>query len=187
MKNQWKIYTKTGDSGETSLIGGKRVPKFHLRIEAYGTLDELNAFIGLIRDQDIDTKLKSVLLKIQTVVFTAESMLALDPESKTVRKLPEIKNADILLLESEIDRMNDELPPLTKFLLPGGHTVVSYCHIARTVCRRAERLVIKLSRREEVDETVLRFLNRLSDYFFVLSRKLAKDFGVEETYWTTEL
>ena len=114
-------------------------------------------------------------------------MLALDPESKTVRKLPEIKNADILLLESEIDRMNDELPPLTKFLLPGGHTVVSYCHIARTVCRRAERLVIKLSRREEVDETVLRFLNRLSDYFFVLSRKLAKDFGVEETYWTTEL
>jgi cob(I)alamin adenosyltransferase len=186
MKNQWKIYTKTGDKGETSLIGGKRVPKFHLRIEAYGTLDELNAFIGLVRDQDIDTKIKDVLLKIQNVIFTAESQLALDPEAKTVKKLPEIKAADILLLETEIDTMNDELPVLTKFLLPGGHPVVSYCHIARTVCRRAERIVIKLSREEKVDDTILRFLNRLSDYLFILSRKLTKDLGIDELHWITK-
>jgi cob(I)alamin adenosyltransferase len=187
MSNEWKIYTKTGDNGETSLIGGTRVPKFHERIEAYGTLDELNSFVGLVRDQDIDTHTKTMLLEIQDRLFTAESILALDPSHEPLRKLPEIYEDDILKLEHEIDRMNENLPPITNFVLPGGHPVVSYCHIARTVCRRAERLVIKLSRHSKVNELVIKYLNRLSDYLFVLSRNLAKDFGVIETPWKARL
>lgn len=183
MNTEWKIYTKTGDKGETSLIGGTRVPKYHGRIEAYGTLDELNSFIGLIRDQDIDKATRELLIEIQDRIFTAESILALDPGNKPLKKLPEIKEEDIVLLENEIDRMNEDLPPITNFILPGGHSTVSYCHIARTVCRRAERLTIKLAQESEVSELVIKYLNRLSDYLFVLSRKLTKDLGAIETPW----
>ncbi len=183
MSSDWKIYTKTGDKGETSLIGGMRVPKYHERIEAYGTLDELNSFLGLIRDQDIDRHTREIIIGIQGMVFTAESVLALDPNHKPLKKLPEIKEEDILLLENEIDKMNEELPALTSFVLPGGHTTVSFCHIARTVCRRAERLTIKLSRDHEISNLVIKYLNRLSDYLFVLSRKLTKDLNIIETAW----
>ena len=183
MGNEWKIYTKTGDKGETSLIGGTRVPKFHERIEAYGTLDELNSFIGLVRDQKIDDHTKNILIEIQDRIFTAESILALDPAHEPLRKLPEIYEDDITKLENEIDLMNENLPPLTNFVLPGGHPVVSLSHVARTVCRRAERLVIKLSQHSKVNDLVIKYLNRLSDYLFVLSRKMAKDFGAVETPW----
>lgn len=183
MSSEWKIYTKTGDKGETSLIGGTRVPKYHDRIEAYGTLDELNSFLGLIRDQEIDSQLKDLLIEIQDRVFTAESILALDPSHTPLRKLPEIEESDILLLEDEIDKMNEVLPSLTNFILPGGHPTVSYCHVARTVCRRAERLTIKLAQNYEVSNLVIKYLNRLSDYLFVLARKLTKDLGATETPW----
>ena len=178
----WKVYTKTGDKGKTSLIGGTRVPKYDDRIEAYGTIDELNSFIGLLRDQEIDGHSKSILLEIQKRLFDMESSVAYDRE-KQVKNLPELKEKDINLLENEIDKMDELLPPLTSFILPGGHTVVSYCHICRTVCRRAERLLLKVAEKYPVNETDLKYLNRLSDYFFVLGRKLAKDFNVEETKW----
>ncbi len=187
MNSEWKIYTKTGDKGDTSLIGGTRVPKYHKRIEAYGTLDELNSFLGLIRNQDIDEVTKALLVEIQDRVFTAESILALDPDHKPSRKLPEIKEEDILLLENEIDKMCMILPPSTNFVLPGGHTTVSYCHIARTVCRRAERLTVKLAQSCKVSDLVIVFLNRLSDYLFVLSRKLTKDLNVTETPWNARV
>ncbi|OQX75443.1 MAG: ATP:cob(I)alamin adenosyltransferase [Bacteroidetes bacterium 4484_249] len=182
MINNLKIYTKQGDKGETSLIGGTRVPKYDERIEAYGTVDELNSFTGLIRDQKIDTHYKEVLHTIQNILFIIESQLAADsPESKS--KLPPVAAGDILILENEIDKMNEELPELKSFILPGGHTTVSYCHIARTICRRAERLTIKLTEKYNVDEIVVMYLNRLSDYFFVLARKLAKDLNVGEMLW----
>jgi cob(I)alamin adenosyltransferase len=183
MNSDWKIYTKTGDKGETSLIGGTRVPKYDERIEAYGTLDELNSFLGLIRDQDIDKQTRELIIEVQDRVFTAEAILALDPDHKPLMKLPEIREEDILLLENEIDKMNEVLSPLTNFVLPGGHTTVSYCHIARTVCRRAERLTIKLAQSYRVDDLVIKYLNRLSDYLFVLSRKLTKDLNATETHW----
>jgi cob(I)alamin adenosyltransferase len=183
MSTEFKIYTKTGDKGETSLIGGTRVPKYHERIEAYGTLDELNSFIGLIRDQDIDQDTKSILIEIQDRLFTAESLLAVDPEHPPLRKLPELNEDDIVFLEKEMDKMNEELPPISNFVLPGGHPAVSYCHIARTVCRRAERITIKLRENYQVHDLVIKYLNRLSDYLFVLSRKLTKDFNVDEIPW----
>jgi len=133
----FKIYTKQGDKGETSLIGGKRVPKYHQRIEAYGTVDELNSFVGLIRDQQIDHHTKSILIEIQDRLFTVESLLATDHETFINRKLPQVSEDDILLLEQEIDKMNEGLPVLTSFILPGGHATVSLCHVARTVCRPA--------------------------------------------------
>jgi cob(I)alamin adenosyltransferase len=183
MNSEFKIYTKTGDKGETSLIGGTRVPKYHERIEAYGTLDELNSFIGLIRDQDIDDLSKKTLIEIQDRVFTAESLLAVDAENPPPRKLPEIIESDIEFLENEIDRMNETLPPISNFVLPGGHPVVSYCHIARTICRRAERKTLKLSQTYQVHALVIKYLNRLSDYLFVLSRKMTIDFDAIETPW----
>ncbi len=182
MAQEWKIYTKTGDKGYTALIGGDRVPKYHEKIEAYGTVDELNSFIGLIRDQDMDLRQKKVLLTVQERLFTLESLLA-KGEGSPVKNLPELKKEDVELLEKEIDLMNSSLPELTAFILPGGATVVSYCHIARTVCRRAERLVIKLSENHKVDNLIIQYLNRLSDYLFVLARKLAKDLGITETIW----
>ena len=178
----FKIYTKTGDKGETSLIGGTRVPKHHVRIEAYGTVDELNSYIGLIRDQSIDNKSISTLLEIQDRLFTIGSSLASDPE-KSKMKIPDLKEEDIVLLEKEIDKMNETLPEMRSFVLPGGHTTVSYCHVARCVCRRAERAVLVLKETSYVDELVVKYLNRLSDYLFVLSRKLAHDLKAEETPW----
>lgn len=183
MNEEFKIYTKTGDKGETSLIGGTRVPKYHMRIEAYGTLDELNSFIGLIRDQEIDEQTRKVLIEIQDRIFTAESQLAVDHERPPLRRLPMLYDSDVEFLENQIDAMNQNLPPLNHFILPGGHPVVSYCHIARTVCRRAERITIRLKENFPVDDIIIKYLNRLSDYLFVLSRKLAKDFNAQEVPW----
>ena len=187
MGSSVKIYTKTGDKGHTSLIGGTRVPKFHPRIEAYGTIDELNSYIGLIRDQEISAHFKEILLEVQERLFTAESLIALDPETSQPVKLPQLYESDIEYLEKEIDAMNEVLPELRNFILPGGHPVVSYCHIARTICRRAERHTIRLSQSQPVPDLVIPYLNRLSDYLFVLSRRLGKDFNALETPWKARL
>lgn len=185
MSTEFKIYTKKGDKGQTSLLGGTRVPKYHERIEAYGTVDELNSFIGLIRDQEIPVQFKEILLVIQNNLFTAESHLAADHIDKTLN-LPKIAESDITLLEKEIDAMNTVLPELRNFILPGGHPVVSYCHVARTICRRAERLTIKMAEKYEVDRLIIAYLNRLSDYLFVLARRLGKAFNAGEIVWKPE-
>lgn len=177
-----KIYTKTGDKGQTSLIGGTRVPKHHIRIESYGTVDELNSYIGLIRDQQIDEHSKSILIEIQDRLFTIGSSLASDPD-KSKMKIPDLKETDIELLEKEMDEMDKTLPEMKSFVLPGGHTIVSYCHLARSVCRRAERLTIHLSEDSFVSDLVIKYLNRLSDYLFVLSRKLSQDLNAKEIPW----
>lgn len=179
---EYKIYTKGGDKGETSLLGGTRVPKYHERIEAYGTVDELVSYIGLIRDQNIDIYYKDLLIDIQQVLFTAEAHLASDSE-ESAANLPVLSVADIEFLEKEIDSMNESLPELKSFILPGGHHISSHCHIARTICRRSERLVIKLSEKYEVNELIIKYLNRLSDYLFVLARKLLFELNGEETTW----
>jgi cob(I)alamin adenosyltransferase len=181
-----KIYTKTGDSGLTSLIGGTRVPKSSLRIECYGTVDELNSYVGLLRDQDINAPRRPLLKEIQDRLFTIGSSLAADPE-KSKMKLPDLHDADVLLLEDEMDRMNAELPELRAFILPGGHPTVSHAHVARCVCRRAERLVIHLREESFVADLVVMYLNRLSDYLFVLSRYMAHELGVEEVTWKARL
>ena len=177
-----KIYTRGGDTGETSLLGGKRVPKHHAKIEAYGTADELNAFIGLLRDQDISSYYKRILLDIQERVFVAESLLASDEGSEGFQ-LPQLNEQDITNLEQEIDSMNHYLPILSNFILPGGHPAISYAHVCRVVCRRAERIIIKLQEDSPVDDIIIRYFNRLSDYFFVLARKIAFDQGEADILW----
>lgn len=181
-----KIYTKTGDKGETSLIGGTRLPKNHIRIECYGTVDELNSWIGLIRDQNISQKHISVLLEIQDRLFTLGSLLAADPE-KSKMKLPQIAESDVEFLEKQIDEMDLELEPMKSFVLPGGNTIVSYCHIARCVCRRAERLTVELNYSEKTDTLIVIYLNRLSDYLFTLSRKLTSETGAKEIPWKPKM
>lgn len=187
-----KIYTKTGDKGTTSLFGGTRVSKNNLRIESYGTVDELNAYIGFIKDQNIAKAIKKTLLKIQNELFTLGAMLATPPEKETLKNgterlnIPKITFVTIQFLENEIDFMNLELPKMTHFILPGGHQTVSFCHIARCVCRRAERLTVALHEQEEVNSDILMYLNRLSDYLFVLARKLSKDLETEEVKWIPE-
>ncbi len=183
-----KIYTKTGDQGTTSLLGGVRVPKHHIRIDTYGNVDELNSWIGLLRDQEIDTSLKEELQKIQEKLFCMGSMLAMAPEAKAKKagasmQIPEITRKDAEALEKSIDTMNESLPEMTHFILPGGHPVVSYCHIARTVCRRAERQASLLAANSEVPQAVLIYLNRLSDYLFVLARRLSKTLEIDEIKW----
>ncbi len=185
MSKDWKIYTKTGDAGETSLIGGTRVPKHHERIEAYGTIDELNSFVGLLRDQQIDAAYRNFLIKVQEHLFVIESLFAADKES-VLETLPGISCDHVQMLEKAIDEMNEELPPLTNFILPGGHPAVSYSHVARTICRRAERVCLRISRQNEVDKLNLKYLNRLSDYFFVLARKLAQELNAVEIPWKPE-
>lgn len=177
-----KIYTKKGDQGKTSLIGGSRVPKHHLRIESYGTIDELNSYIGLIRDQEISAKDIEVLLEIQDRLFTIGALLASEP-GKGKMQLPELCKEDISFLESQIDRMDESLEEMRSFVLPGGHPIVSYAHIARCVCRRAERIAVQLSEESQVDDKILTYLNRLSDYIFTLSRKLTKDLNATEIAW----
>lgn len=177
-----KVYTKTGDKGETSLLGGTRVKKSHIRIEAYGTVDELNSYIGVLRDHKVSTHDESVLIEIQDRLFTLGSHLASDPK-KTQRKVPDIGDNDIEFLEKEMDIMNETLPEMRSFVLPGGHKLVSFTHVARCVCRRAERLVIELNDIEEVEGVIVRYLNRLSDYLFVLSRKFTQEKGAKETPW----
>jgi cob(I)alamin adenosyltransferase len=184
-----KVYTKTGDTGTTALFGGTRVPKHHIRIESYGTVDELNSHIGLIRDQKINSHYKDVLIEVQDRLFTVGAILATPPEKETLKNGEKrlqnlgILEADIDYLEKEIDEMEDNLPPMTHFVLPGGHTTVSYCHIARCVCRRAERLAVHLNDIEPTDELVIKYLNRLSDYLFVLARKLTFDLKADEVQW----
>ncbi len=177
-----KIYTKTGDKGQTSLIGGTRVPKHHLRIEAYGTVDELNSWIGVLSDHASLERDKELLKEIQDRLFTIGSSLASDPE-KSKMKIPDLHDTDIELLEKQMDLMNEHLPEMRSFVLPGGHPSASFAHVARCVCRRAERLTIQLEETEWVDEKVKMYLNRLSDFLFVLSRKWVYDNGKEDLPW----
>jgi len=179
-----KIYTKTGDEGQTSLFGGKRVSKADIRIDSYGTIDELNAYMGLVRDQEINKKRLDFLVDIQDKLFTIGSMLAAEPGNTKIR-VPVLSDADTEILEKEIDVMEVSLQPLRFFVLPGGHTSISFCHVARTVCRRAERLAIVLNEQEKIEPVIIRYLNRLSDYLFVLSRSMANELGVEERPWNS--
>jgi len=184
-----KIYTKTGDNGTTALFGGTRVKKYNLRIESYGTVDELNSYIGLIKDQEISDNIKKTLLKIQNELFTLGAMLATPPEKEILKNgkerldIPKINEKSILFLEKDIDFMEQDLSQMTHFILPGGHQSVSFCHIARCVCRRAERLSVELNEEENINNDILKYLNRLSDYLFVLARKLSKDLSIEEIKW----
>lgn len=177
-----KVYTKKGDLGETGLIGGTRVTKSNLRIDAYGTVDELNSYMGLLRDLATNEAFKSEIIFIQDRLFTLGSWLASDPE-KSQMKLPEIADADTEKLEKSIDKMEESLEPMRHFILPGGHQTVSHCHIARCVCRRAERLVVELNLISPQNPTILAYLNRLSDYLFVYGRWLTKELNAEEIPW----
>jgi len=181
-----KIYTKTGDKGKTALYGGRRVSKADLRIDAYGTIDELNSYIGLLRDVTEIDKDKKFLFGIQNQLFTLGSILASDPQKSKSKMIPDISNEDIEVLEKEIDLIDKTLEPLKYFILPGGHQIISHCHIARCVCRRSERICVALSQIEEVDELIIMYLNRLSDYLFVFSRKLAKFLNTEELKWNAK-
>lgn len=180
----FKIYTKTGDQGSTALFGGARVPKNHIRIESYGTVDELNSYIGLVRDSITNAPLRDALKEIQDRLFTLGAILATDP-SKDPSKLntPDLHERDVQFLEAEIDRMEEHLEPLKTFILPGGHPIVSYCHIARCVCRRAERMTVALNENEPVLSIVMQYLNRLSDYLFILGRYVGLLLEVKEVPW----
>ncbi len=179
-----KIYTKTGDTGKTSLIGGTKVPKSHLRIESYGTVDELNSCIGLSGDHITDAATKFLLKEIQDRLFTIGSSLACDPDKEPLMKIPDLKPEDVLLLENEIDRMNEVLPVMKSFILPGGHVALSTLHVTRCVCRRAERICVHMQEEKLfVDPLVIQYLNRLSDYLFVLSRYIGHLMRVEEIAW----
>jgi len=178
---KFKIYTKTGDAGQTSLVGGTRIDKDHKRIETYGTVDELNAFVAVLGDQLSDQEIRNNLLRIQNKLFVLGSLIAND-ESKNI-KLPELQENEIVFLEEEIDKMDELLPALKSFVLPGGHPQVSACHVCRVVCRRAERQLIGLAKEASVNNLYIKYLNRLSDYFFVLARRLSQINGVEETPW----
>ena len=179
-----KIYTKTGDKGTTSLIGGTKVPKSHLRIEAYGTVDELNSYIGLCKDLLTDEQGKKILLEVQDRLFTIGSSLACDPIKEPKMRIPDLKEADVELLEKEMDLLNETIPPMKNFILPGGHPALSHLHIARCVCRRAERCCVRLELESlEVEAIIIKYLNRLSDYLFVLSRYAGHQMKVEEIPW----
>ncbi len=184
----FKIYTKTGDLGKTSLIGGTKVPKSHLRIESYGTVDELNSYIGLVNDLLTESHSKDILKEIQDRLFTIGSSLACDPDKEPLMKIPDLTEADISMLEKEIDKMNEVLPEMRSFILPGGHVAVSTTHIARCICRRAERLCVQLQQEGMfVDPLVIKYLNRLSDHLFVLSRYIGHLMQVAEIPWKPRL
>lgn len=176
-----KIYTKTGDTGQTSLVGGTRVSKSNIRLESYGTVDELNSYIGMIADLTEEPELTGILRNIQYRLFSVGADLANEQDSK--KKVPVINETDIEQLELLIDKYNETLEPIRFFILPGGHQVVSFCHIARTVCRRAERCAVQLHEQEDVNTINIKYLNRLSDYLFVLARKILKDKNIEEIPW----
>jgi len=180
----FKIYTKTGDTGKTSLIGGTKVHKNHIRIESYGTVDELNSYIGLVSDYLTNVHSKQMLKEIQDRLFTIGSSLACDPDKEPLMKIPDLKEADVVLLENEMDAMNEMLPTMKFFVLPGGHQAISTAHIARCVCRRAERLCVNMQQHDLfVEPLVIKYLNRLSDYLFVLSRYIAHLLEVPEIPW----
>ena len=177
-----KIYTKTGDKGNTSLLGGTRVSKYHVRIEAYGTVDELNASMGMLGEEQVLQSFLPLIREIQNKLFTLGSILANDPE-KSHFEIPGIEEADIKSLEDSIDQLNDQLDPLKNFVLPGGHPANAWAHICRTVCRRAERRVVELAEQTELDPKVVRYLNRLSDWLFMVARFASKQSGAEEIIW----
>lgn len=181
-----KIYTKTGDQGTTALFGGKRVSKADLRIDTYGTVDELNSWMGVVRDQPINEKRKDFLISIQNQLFVIGSILATEPGNTKI-KIPSLSEEDVAGLEKAIDIMDTELPPMRSFILPGGNQSVSFCHIARTVCRRAERLTVALHAQNSIEILVIQYLNRLSDYLFVLARKMAAELGVSDTPWIAKM
>ena len=184
--SKYKLYTKTGDDGTTGLFSGKRVSKHHVRIKAYGTVDELNAWIGLIRNDEIAAETNSFLIKIQNELMVIASQLADDTSEKTPKlsgKIVPIAFENVTEIESEIDKINNELPELKNFIIPGGHVLISYTHLARCTCRRAERFITELNGEEEVSNVIIAYINRLSDYLFILARKLSKDFDVEEIKW----
>lgn len=179
-----KIYTKTGDLGKTSLIGGTKVPKSHIRIETYGTVDELNSYIGLVSDHVADVHTKAILKEIQDRLFTVGSSLACDPEKEPKMKIPDLKESDVTLLEKEMDKMHETVPAMKFFILPGGHVSVSTMHVARCVCRRCERLCVHMQQEHMfVDPLVIKYINRLSDYLFVLARYTGYNLGIEEIPW----
>lgn len=180
----FKIYTKTGDLGKTSLIGGTKVPKSNIRIEAYGTIDELNSFVGLTADYLTHEPSKIILKEIQDRLFTIGSSLACDPDKESKLKIPDLNETDIELLEKEIDKMNEDLTDMKSFILPGGHVAISTAHVTRCVCRRAERLCVNMQEHDLfVDPLVIKYLNRLSDYLFVLARFIGHLLGVEDIPW----
>jgi len=184
--SKYKLYTKTGDDGTTGLFSGKRVSKHHVRIKAYGTVDELNAWVGLIRNDKIADETNSFLIKIQYELMIIASQLADDTSTKTPKlsgKIVPIAFENVTEIESEIDKINNELPELKNFIIPGGHVLISYTHLARCTCRRAERFITELKGEEEVSSVIIAYINRLSDYLFILARKLSKDFDVEEIKW----
>jgi len=181
-----KVYTKTGDKGETGILGGTRLPKSHIRIEAYGTVDELNSWIGLLRDSLTEESTVADLIEVQDRLFTLGSYLASDPEKSKV-KIPLLAESDITFLEQKMDAMDEQLPPMRSFVLPGGHPVVSHAHIARTICRRAERRVMELAANSSVSALSIQYLNRLSDYLFVLSRALTQSLGATEIPWNPRM
>jgi cob(I)alamin adenosyltransferase len=183
MNMSLKIYTKVGDKGTTSLIGGTKVLKSDLRIEAYGTVDELNSYIGLCNDLLTEERSKRILKEVQDRLFTIGSSLACDPEKEPKMKIPDLKEEDVSLLETEIDKMNEVLPPMKSFILPGGHVTVSHIHIARCVCRRAERCCVRLNEQAKEDMLILKYINRLSDYLFVLARYASHLLNAEEIAW----
>lgn len=178
-----KIYTKTGDQGETGLFGGQRVRKDHARIEAYGTLDELNAFVGLLRDDVEAAAVRDLLFDVQNRLFSMGAYLATPPKEGKMPPVLSLDQADLDQLETTMDTMDAQLEPLRNFILPGGHRQVSYAHLARTICRRAERQCVSLQEQIDIHPFLLQYLNRLSDYFFVLARYLAKTLGVNEIEW----
>jgi cob(I)alamin adenosyltransferase len=177
-----KIYTKTGDKGETSLVGGKRISKSELRIETFGTVDELNSWIGVLADYTINEPYKPFLLQIQSNLFTMGAILATEP-GKKMEKIPVIHPSDVEQLEIIIDEISDKLTPLSNFILPSGHKEVSFAHVARTVSRRAERLIVRLHEEEPVDAILLQYMNRLSDFLFVFCREMSRKLGVAEVAW----
>jgi len=183
-----KIYTKTGDLGKTSLIGGTKVSKGNMRIETYGTVDELNSYLGLVGDNCADAHSKNILKEIQDRLFTIGSSLACDPDKEQKMKIPDLKEADVEFLENEIDKMNEMLPEMKFFILPGGHVAISTTHIARCVCRRAERLCVNMQEQKLfIEPRIIKYLNRLSDYLFILARYIGYLLKVPESPWKPRL
>ncbi|MCB0696597.1 MAG: cob(I)yrinic acid a,c-diamide adenosyltransferase [Chitinophagaceae bacterium] len=184
----FKIYTKTGDKGSTSLIGGVRVPKNHIRIESYGTVDELNSYLGMVRDMANDALVNEWIHEVQDRLFTIGSVLATDPGKEIKMKLPDLHEADVIFLEQKIDEMNESLPEMRSFILPGGNLASSTTHVARCVCRRAERICVAMQEQNEVvPELIVTYLNRLSDFLFVLARHIAHINGAEDMPWRARL
>ena len=179
-----KVYTKTGDSGITSLISGKRVPKHDIRIKAYGAIDELIAWLGLIRDTTEMEEIKTTLMEVQKQLMTVAAQLAIDAEKDFPKNLKPLENKTVGFIEQEIDKLTEKLPPLRNFVIPGGHVLISYAHIARSICRRAERHVTQLDQNTPVSATIIAYINRLSDYFFTLSRTFADELEIEEVKWS---